>query len=71
MTRHHLGGLYLDDVITGLLKEIDGSEQPLQTTMDFIGNLPPNIQRDLLCSFIREVRKQIRQTATNEIADQV
>jgi hypothetical protein len=71
MARHHLGGLYLDEVLAGLLKEVGSSETPLQTAMEFIENLPPNIQRDLLCSFIREMREQIRKTATREIADQI
>ena len=70
MARHHLGGLYLDEVLQGLIKQIGDSDAPLQTALDFIENLPPNLQRDLLCSFVREMRTQIRKTASREIADQ-
>lgn len=69
--KHHLSGLYLEKIITDMLTEIGRSEEPLHRTLDIVENLPLEIQRDLICSILREVRTQVKRTTMIEISDQV
>ena len=68
MSQHHLSGLYLDNLITELMRMIDASETPLDEAIQFIDNLPKHYQRDLLCGFLREMRTLMRKTACEQIA---
>ena len=68
--KHHLAGLYLEKILTDMLVEVGRSEAPLHRALDIVENLPVDIQRDLVCSFLREVRTQVKSTSLREICDQ-
>lgn len=69
--QHHLAGLYLDEVLCEMMTVVSGASDPLEAMMRFTAELPPNLQCDLLCSFIREFRKLVTATAIREIADNI